>query len=176
MTMLCRAFLAACAVLAMAICGPVLAQPALRWRDGDPPPVLEGIQLGDSRDHVIGVLGKPDQPDLPDDADSEQAMLSFRNGALLVQITRGMGVTRIMLNRREAGSLSGIRVGDPLGPMLKQWGEPTRSTNTTGYYLAGPWRIVVRADLFGQSILKIQLRTSPPVAEDPLFMDTQSGE
>jgi hypothetical protein len=132
-----------------------------RWHVGDPPPEVEGIRLGDTRERVVAVLGAPEPNLLPDDPAADLQTLRYRHGALMVAISRTDGVARILLNRPEGGALAGIHVGDRLGALLVSWGEPTTSTSKLGRYEMGAWTITVRADLGAQAVLKLMLARTP---------------
>jgi hypothetical protein len=140
-----------------------------RWQTGDEPPEIEGIHLGDRRERVAAVLGKPDPSLFPDDPDADPQILVYRGGALMIAIAKADGVMRIMLNRPEGGALAGIRVGDRLGALLRSWGEPTVSRGSLGRYEMCAWSIAVRADLGAQKVLKLMLArtSSQPVIPPP---------
>lgn len=86
-------------------------------------PTVAGIGLGASPPLVLQVLGQPDQ---------RQQSLGMRfwdygrTGMTVVWREETGGVHGIVLRKREAGELGGIRVGDGADAVRAVWGTPAR--------------------------------------------------
>jgi len=152
---------------------PQAAQPSEApprpWREGDPAPSVEGIHLGDSEARAIAVLGQPAAtPPGLDDADAAQRTLRYRDGALMIALSKTDGVVKIMLRKPEGGSIAGILVGDRLGRVVHLWGEPTEGAGSTGKWPMGDWTVSVRGDMISNLVVRIMLaRTPPPPPPSP---------
>lgn len=85
-----------------------------RWQPGAEPPEVEGIRLGDTREHVQEVLGEPEPWFGENDDVTGMKYLRYRHGALMVTVDASGKVVQILLRRSEGGALAGIRVGDRL--------------------------------------------------------------
>ena len=122
----------------------VMAQTgALPWKAGDPPPLVAGLHLGNSRERLDSVMGRPTNiQHLGDGADA----LGYDSAGVVVSYARLDGVAIIDLRRRDAGAIDSIRVGDSFQQVLARWGQPTTQEADVRMYIVGWWAIVVRVD------------------------------
>jgi hypothetical protein len=87
------------------------------------PPAVAGIGLGMSAAEVSAVLGGPEV---------HQASLGMRfweyraRGITVIWRDDAAGAHGIVVNKRIAGEMNGVRVGDDARSLSSQWGPPVR--------------------------------------------------
>ena len=101
--------------------GVALATPAAGAAQS--PPWLGGVVLGDSAPAVIASMGKPDR---------RQEFFGFlvwdyqQRGVSVMLDCEQHRVRVLVLTKRDAGAVEGVRVGDRLADLTAAWGAPTR--------------------------------------------------
>jgi endonuclease YncB( thermonuclease family) len=137
----------------------------LPWKEGDPAPPLAGVRLGDTRETVERVLGRPDR--------SEQTVedlweMEYSRLGLQVKGSPRYGVQVVLAGKRGAGELGGFRVGDPAADVLQRWGEPDTGGLGALVYYVGKWQLAVQEDMEGRIVvfgIALRLDAEPSAAE-----------
>ena len=152
--------------------GPAL--PPQLWRVGESPPDIAGIRLGDSAAKVVAALGPPMPSPVPANAAAPLHAMRYHDGGLIIGVSDTLGVVRILLRRPQGGALAGVRVGDPLGSVIRNWGEPPAGAGSVGRYLMGSWTVSVRGDMGSNRVLSIMLarvlRPAGPAPSPPVIV------
>jgi hypothetical protein len=114
--------------------------PVFPWRAGDPAPALAGISLGDALDVVEARVGRLEKHD------EGEWRLEDEERRLSINVTAARGAVFVIVGRRAAGDVGGVRVGDRFEDVVRKWGPPPESSGivpgTVMYmYYAGEWRV-----------------------------------
>lgn len=145
---------------AVALCPPAAVGEQLPWSAWSPAPALAGVHLGDSRDVVERVLGKPDRAD---EFGEDQWDLAYERRGIQVQGS-AMGASAVFINERDAGELGGFRVGDRAADVVRKWGEPTTGGLGAYVYEIGTWQVAVQEDDRGRIVALGVSRTLESIA------------
>ncbi|MHB8068920.1 MAG: hypothetical protein ACYDIC_13600 [Desulfobaccales bacterium] len=123
---------------------PAAAQSgAFPWKAGDAAPPVAGIHLGDDRQRLNAILGKPSETQkLGDDVWA----FTYQKRGVQVLYTPLDGAAIIYLLNRAAGDIGGVRLGDAQEDVLARWGEPSLVQGETALYRAGDWVVVLKLD------------------------------
>lgn len=143
-----------CALLLALFATPLAAQGAPPWKEGDAPPVLLGLHLGDSKAKLDSVMGRAEGTQSL--GEGAEAYL-YRGGKVGVGWASLDGVAMIDLRHPDAGALDGFRVGDSIESLVAKWGKPPQGEGNVGLWVFGWWAVVVRSDDQGQRITMITL-------------------
>ncbi len=136
----------------MAAC-PCLADGTFPWKAGDTPPMLAGLSLGDTEDHVRVVLGPPDNTGKMGDGN----VLEYELKGLQVIATKADGISIIRLRKPEAGAIDGIKIGDDVTSVITKWGHPESGQDRVALFTAGTWTVEVRLEDNGPKVVDILL-------------------
>ena len=98
-------------------------------------PQIQGITLGDPFSKVYGVWGTP--ASLRGDT---LRIMSFPTRGVSIAVANG-SVVLIALETRGAGSVDGIRVGDPISAARAKWGIPAEQNETNLIFDRGTWAV-----------------------------------
>ena len=88
---------------------------------GSRPPTIAGVTLGAVNGDVVAVLGNP--PEVTTGASA--ALWRYPTRSLAVVLSERDGVVAIFLNRRDAGAVDGVAVGDSVSVARARWGTPS---------------------------------------------------
>ena len=108
---------------AAVIIAAVLAMPIVRTYSQSEAPGVAGVSLEMSREKVVSALGAPE---------AEEASLGMRfweyrtRGITVIWRDDAPGVRAIVLSKRTAGDIRGVRVGDTRSAISTNWGLPVR--------------------------------------------------
>jgi predicted Zn-dependent protease len=106
-------------------------------------PAIAGVKLGDNRANVIKVLGQPDAVAEV----KEGALWHYKSLGIAIGVDTSGGVAFIALLTPAAGSVDGVRVGDPVGAARAKWGTPSDVEQDAITFDRGTWviHIVIEA-------------------------------
>jgi hypothetical protein len=112
-------------------------------------PALAGFRIGEPMAEALKKIGSPSKQERL--GDSPEAPVSYSNEATGISViggdTEGVGI--ILIVKREAGSLDGIRVGDSRSTVKARWGQPAAGNELGGLWLSGQYVVAVSFDRNG---------------------------
>lgn len=126
------------------------------WKAGDQPPRILGVALGETKEHLIQLLGAPLSVSPMGAPEDHVEMLDYSSRGAIVLVSRADGVSLIRL-LRPGITLDGFQVGDPAAPLLAKWGRPDAVNGSMNLYNAGQWTVVVRLDPTQSHVEELQL-------------------
>jgi hypothetical protein len=131
------------------------------WSDRDKPPAVSGVQLGDTEQRALDLLGPPD--DARQTSNGE--LLEYRAKGL--ELTAGdKGISAIRVLAPEAGEIGGVKVGDTATTVILKWGAPKGGEGRTAQFGAGDWLLLVKLGDSNSRVAEMTLaragRTSQP--------------
>lgn len=133
-------------------------QGRLPWVAPAPPPIVEGLKLGASRQTIDSLLGKPDRVE---EIEAGSVRLTYTSRGIELAYSGSDGLTSIHLSLRNSGDIGGVRVGDTRASVLGRWGRPTNDQADRCLYIVGGWGILVRFDAGGSLVSGLVIRTLP---------------
>ncbi len=110
------------------------------WKKDAPPPPVGGIRVGDTREQVESVLGKPDDV-VP--SDNGTVSLEYYERGLTVLLDPKIGVAFIYLVSKSAGDIGEVRLGDTKESVVARWGDPHAVTGNNFMYRTDNWMVVM---------------------------------
>jgi hypothetical protein len=152
-------------LILLAACSAAAAPRA--WKVGDKPPTVAGINLGDTEQRALDVLGAPDE--VAPKADSE--VLQYLTKGLEITATGKDGVVAIRLLKPEAGTIDGVKVGDIARAVILKWGTPSGGQGRTAEFGTPAWTIAVHLADKEPNIVEMTLalnRARPASEQTPL--------
>jgi hypothetical protein len=113
-------------------------------------PTLAGFRIGEPTPGALARLGPTLKADtLGSDPDSPVSYTNPTTGVTLyATVADGVGI--VMVTRREAGALAGVRVGDSRASVVARWGPPAAGGHVGGLWLAGDYVITLGFDDSGR--------------------------
>ena len=112
---------------------PSSARPAPGAASGAP--TVQGIALGSSAAQVRNSWGDPTMTK----SKGSMTIMDYETRGIDLIVSPSEGVVAIVLNTKAAGSLDGVRVGDPAGAVGARWGTPIESGDDYQLYRRGSW-------------------------------------
>jgi hypothetical protein len=97
---------------------------------------IMGVTLGSNSDEVVAAMGR-----FEDARRVKNGVLYiYPSLGVVVLMTQQFGAKEISLARAEAGSIDGIRVGDPWSTVATRWGAPANvAEDGTAFFVRGNW-------------------------------------
>lgn len=116
--------------------------PATAPRVTSAPPTVGGVELGATRSRVLQALGSPAGGD-----ESYGVIWRYPARGIALVLDAESGVRLMSLDKREAGEMDGVRVGDAFAQVRARIGEPELSAPTTAgtmhRYERGSWSLAI---------------------------------
>ena len=131
----------------------IAADPVFPWKVGDNPPLVAGIALGDTEQHMREVLGAPTSSA----SMGAGTAYEYDTAGLEIIATKADGVSIIRLRTRAAGAIDGVRVGDSVSAVQAKWGDPSDGQGRVALFTAGVWTVEVRLADNGPDVVEIAL-------------------
>ena len=109
-------------------------------------PILAGFRINESTSTARRRLGAQVVTDSL--GSGPDALVSLSNPTTGITVIAGPvdGVGIILVTRRDAGALDGIKVGDRRSAVIARWGPPAAGSESAGLWIAGKWVITVTFD------------------------------
>jgi hypothetical protein len=128
------------------------ARADIPWNDGDAPPAVAGVKLGESKEDLVKQLGAPTKEEK---IDPDGSGLTFAKPQIVVTLTPAKGVASVILTGPESGDISGIHIGTTREEVADKWGIP-KLMHGLAVYRVGWWAVAMRFD-DGHSVTQLYI-------------------
>lgn len=112
-------------------------------------PYLAGFRIGEPMAEALKKLGSPAKQEQL--GDTPESPISYSNDSTGISViggeTEGVGI--ILVVKRGAGPLDGIRVGDSQSVVKAKWGQPAAGNEAGGLWLSGQYVVAISFDKNG---------------------------